>query len=68
MGFPYIFQKLSLVFFCQSVNEHLHLSHVKVTLIIKGNRFVASLKVYNFYSGTSHTTGITDFWPLPLEQ
>ena len=24
--------------------------------------------VYNFYSGTFHTTGITEFWPLPLEQ
>ena len=37
----HIFQELSLVF-CQSVNKHLHLSHIKVTLIIKGNRFVGS--------------------------
>ena len=24
--------------------------------------------MYNFCSGTWHTTGITEFWPLPLEQ
>ena len=24
--------------------------------------------MYNFYSGTSYTTGITEFWSLPLEQ
>ena len=24
--------------------------------------------MYNFYSFTSHTTGITEVWPLPLEQ
>ena len=38
---PHIFQKLSLVF-CQSVNKHLHFSHIEVTLIIKGNRVVGS--------------------------
>ena len=37
----YIFQKLSLVF-CQSVDKHFHFSHIEVTLIIKGNRFVGS--------------------------
>ena len=38
----HIFQKLSLAF-CQSVDKNLYFSHIEVTLIIKGNRFVGSL-------------------------
>ena len=71
MGFPYIPEAV-FSFFCQTVNKHLHFSHIEVTLIIKGNQFVGfdsvACCVYNFYSGTLYTTGITKFWPLPLEQ
>ena len=40
MGFSYIPE--SVLVFCQTVSKHLHFSHIEVTLIIKGNRFVGS--------------------------
>ena len=70
-GIP-VYSRSCLWFFCQSVEKYLHFLHIEVTPIIKGNQIfgqfdsVASC-VYNFESGTSHTTRTTEFSPLPHE-
>ena len=56
----------------QIASKHLHFSHIEVTLIIKGYWFLSSLILWQVvcksFSGTWHSTRITEFWSPPLKQ